>query len=208
MTVYRRTLFATTALVGALSAALPLSAAHAAPAPTRAATPAPSAAPALRAAPVRAVAPGGTGLHWLMRSGQHTLVVDVVDRTGWDWPVRAASRDWTTAHVRYRYVRSCGAGVPCVVVREGSYGPTDWSGSTDAFGGQMQTFAGTVQIRLNDTYRMSATEHRAVACHELGHALGLDHEGRASSCLESVPQAVHSDGVDRTRLEALYGHGG
>ncbi len=201
MTAPRRALIATTALVGALTATMPV----------RAATSAPSAAPAAgrsvlpaRAVPVRTAAVGGTGLHWLMRPGQRELVVDVVDRTGWAWPVRAASREWATPHVRYRYGPSCRARMPCVVVREGWYGLTDWSGVTHATPGQMQTFAGTVQVQLNDSYRMSAGEHRAVACHELGHALGLDHDSRTSSCVQSQPHATAPDSLDRARLEAMY----
>jgi len=183
VTAPRRALIATAALVGALTATMPAAAA----------TSAPSAAPAAgrsvlpaRAVPLRTAAVGGTGLHWLMRPGQRELVVDVVDRTGWAWPVRAASREWATPHVRFRY------------------GLTDWSGVTHATPGQMQTFTGTVQVQLNDSYRMSAGEHRAVACHELGHALGLDHDSRTSSCLQSQPHATAPDGLDRARLETVY----
>jgi len=135
-------------------------------------------------------------------------VVDVVDRTGWSWPVRAASGDWRTPHVHYSYVQSCRAGVPCVVVREGAYGPTNSSGLTTATAGQMQTFTGSVQIQLNDSYRMGAAERRAVSCHELGHALGLDHDSRASSCLQSIPHALHPDAADLDSLETRYRTGG
>ena len=206
-----RSLYTTTALVGALTGVLPVTVASSAPARDSAQTPGPAPAASTRTgvpAGALAVGPDGTGLHWLMRPGQHVLVVDVVDRTGWSWPVRGAGRDWTTPHVRYSYVPSCRAGMPCVVVREGAYGPTDWSGLTTATPGQMQTFAGPVRIQLNDTYPMGAAEHRAVTCHELGHALGLDHDRRASSCLQSIPHALHPDAADRGRLEARYRIGG
>jgi len=94
--------------------------------------------------------------------------------------------------------------VPCVEVHEGAYGPSGWSGLTTATSGQMQTFTGSVQIQLNDSYRMSAAERRAVTCHELGHALGLDHDPRTDSCLQSIPHALHPDATDLEGLEARY----
>ena len=249
MRLQPRRLYTTAALVGALTAVLPLTTASSAPA--REAAPTPSSATAGSSptgftapagsgfgskaagatstvasfvhwaagarvssshstsfAGVVASGPDGTGLHWLMRPGQHTLVVDVVDSTGWSWPVRAASGDWTTPHVRYSYAPSCRAGVPCVEVHEGAYGPTGWSGLTTATSGQMQTFTGSVQIQLNDSYRMSAAERRAVTCHELGHALGLDHDPRTDSCLQSIPHALHPDATDLEGLEARYRTGG
>jgi hypothetical protein len=68
----------------------------------------------------------------------------------------------------------------------------------------MQTFTGPVQIQLNDTYRMSAAEHRAVTCHELGHALGLDDDPQAGSCLQSIPHALHPDATDLDSLDGRY----
>ena len=203
MTVHLRVraLFVSLALGGALFAALPAVTASAAPSfSPRAAAPV-----GVHVAPARTAATAdGTELSWLLLPSQRTLVVDVVDKTGDAWPVQAASSGWATAHVRYAYVSSCRAGVPCVVVREGSYGRTGWNGLTTAVAGQMFTFTSPVQIQLNDSYGLSASEHRAVTCHELGHALGLDHDNRASSCLQPVAQAARPDSLDRARLEQLY----
>ncbi len=68
----------------------------------------------------------------------------------------------------------------------------------------MQTFTGPVQIQLSDSYLMSPAEHRAVTCHELGHALGLDHDTRTSSCLQSVAHALHPDATDLDSLDGRY----
>ena len=211
MTVHQRVraLFVSLALGGALCAALPAVTASAAPSfsPRAAAPVGVHVAPSRTAAAAEgtgAAAAEGTGLSWLMLPSQRTLVVDVVDKTGDAWPVQAASSGWATAHVRYAYVSSCRAGVPCVVVREGSYGRTGWNGMTTAVAGQMFTFTSPVQIQLNDSYGLSASEHRAVTCHELGHALGLDHDNRASSCLQPVAQAAGPDSLDRAQLEQLY----
>jgi hypothetical protein len=46
----------------------------------------------------------------------------------------------------------------------------------------------------------------AIACHELGHALGLDHDSRASSCLTPTIGSTTPDDQDRHDLRVRYDH--
>ena len=67
-----------------------------------------------------------------------------------------------------------------------------------------------VPRQLNDAYTADGYE-RAVACHELGHALGLDHRGSSdASCMaaqiSNAATQARPDGHDYGQLETLYGH--
>jgi hypothetical protein len=49
------------------------------------------------------------------------------------------------------------------------------------------------------------TGGRLILCHELGHALGLDHRSQSTSCMSGGPGSG-LDQHDRDELAALYGH--
>jgi len=58
---------------------------------------------------------------------------------------------------------------------------------------------------------MDASPHRfdelaAIACHELGHALGLGHTSRHTSCLTPTIHSTTPDDEDRRNLAVKYGH--
>ena len=144
-------------------------------------------------------------MHWLQHPSQPALVVDLVDETRAAWPVRAASGRWKTAHVRYTMTRACRSDRSCVIVREGVFGATGWDGLTSAIPGAMNTFTSPVIILLNDSYLLTGTIRRAVVCHELGHALGLDHNHRFTSCLQPVAREPWPDHYDLIALEHRYG---
>jgi hypothetical protein len=113
--------------------------------------------------------------HWGYR------VVYIEDHSSLVWPVHAAQYQWqwgTDVDVRYG---GCRAGAGCVRVYDGYYGAT-WAGKTP------MTYSGdrilSARIALNDSIRLDAHQHRQAACHELGHALGLEyHHRNYASCM-------------------------
>lgn len=101
------------------------------------------------------------------------------------WPVVASVTEWNRATGIDSFWKSgssaCPSGVHCVTVANGAYGATGWYGQTT----WTPNTQGPVAVKLNDSYTLTANEHRTVACHELGHALSLNHNTSTSSCLYS-----------------------
>jgi hypothetical protein len=103
------------------------------------------------------------------------------------WPVGRAATKWNeSTHVRVeRTTRACpGNGTHCVKVVSSDYGTTGWIGlTTYSWDGNRKFRDGKVDVKLNDHYVTNETMGWAVACHELGHAIGLGHNTSKSSCM-------------------------
>lgn len=130
-------------------------------------------------------------------------VVYVEDHTGTGWPVREATRVWdasTDLSVRYG---QCRAHAVCVRVYEGWYGRNGHAADTIlAPSGALRG----ATIRFNDSYRQNAHNRRQAACHEQGHALGLDHSPGNGSCMyykETADAALYPSAQDKAMINAL-----
>lgn len=130
------------------------------------------------------------------------------DYTPAAWPVRASVTEWhrSPGVDSYWTQGACpGGGRHCVPVRAANNGPNGIVGYTymevDSIGFFID---GKVRVDFNSHYS-SSDDNRGTACHELGHALGLAHNGSRSSCLYATsisgpdPRLPHSTDISVLR---------
>ncbi len=160
----------------------------------------------------------GTAREWCghrwAANGFEDPAVYMLDHTSSAWPVTAATNTWYQAQgidAYYRwYTNGCpGGGRHCVNVYNAYYGATGWAGlttwGTDSTGDYDNTT--NVTVKLNDTYGGTAANHRNVACHELGHALGLAHNTSTGSCLYYMQgTTLYPNSDDFNILPRMYGY--
>jgi hypothetical protein len=122
------------------------------------------------------------------------------------WPVSAAAERWDDDNpVDYRYTtKPCPTGSQCVTVRQAELAsPT--VGATVI--GRVGTDIRSATVTLDTTFGRtnSNARRRNVVCHELGHALGLQHRTATSSCLTSYAASQqYPDATDIKNLNIMY----
>lgn len=108
------------------------------------------------------------------------------DYTPAAWPVKASVAEWNKSPGvdSYWTTGACPTGGRhCVPVRASNSGDNGTVGYTYMEVDSAAFFIdGKVHVDFN-TYYSSSEDNRGTACHELGHALGLAHNGSTSSCL-------------------------
>jgi hypothetical protein len=169
--------------------------------------------PATAASDVAAAGPADHmidgGVHW-ERSNTATAQVYFIDHTSVRWPVSASARTWNQTDRLGTYWRSPSQGCPgsnvgCVPVTEVSLPNAGWHGSTSmAWQGDHFT---QVSIKLNTAVTTTSSQKRSVACHELGHAIGLDHQRVNDSCMtDGAVFPLYPNGHDFEKIKGLYNH--
>ena len=136
-----------------------------------------------------------------------------IDHSSSQWPVAAATYKWNQAHgidSVYRW-GTCPSirGIHCVPVNSGNYGKTGWEGHTTWYhSGSIMTSA---HIYLNTWYNGQVASYLGhasahTACHEEGHALGLNHNHFYTSCMYPDAQAGSTvpTGQDFSLLSTIY----
>lgn len=160
----------------------------------------------------------GTAAEWCghrwANNGFEDPAVYFLDHTSSAWPVTAATNTWYQAQgidAYYRwYTNGCpGGGRHCVNVYNGAYGSTGWVGLTSWPYDSTGDFDNTtnVTVKLNDSYGGTAAQHRNTTCHELGHALGLDHNASTNSCMYYARTSqLYPSSDDFRVLVLMYGY--
>jgi predicted Zn-dependent protease len=147
------------------------------------------------------------GAHWPKAGAE--IHVDVGDclRPYWRPAMRAAMVDWSRSAVVTYHLVGCNSPLREFQARTRNYGRTGWYGFVNSTWGSHFT---TVNLWLNDYYglRYSERRRRGAACHELGHALGLDHRSRSSSSCLVAPSGdrYRPDQHDFDQLRSIYRH--
>jgi hypothetical protein len=145
-----------------------------------------------KAAPVKAAGP---------------RVVYVEDHTGPAWPVDKATAQWRRAvkGVDIRYGK-CAKGAGCVKVRACTEAEMAASADGDSMAvGRTTPKPGYQDVCLgtgpDDTYEVDLG--LAIACHEIGHGLGLDHNQDKDSCMQAYIDSApsHPGKRDIARLD-------
>jgi hypothetical protein len=147
------------------------------------------------------------GLHLAALNGHAQPTIWFVDRTDASWPVTAAADEWNRSS-RLTVGRRAECPHP------GDYCPPVHQVNNSNFYGR--TFrplnADLTHIsRFNFYIELSnstpSTRRRSVACHEEGHALGLEHRQPADSCLRADNVFPNlPDAHDFNQLYSAYGH--
>lgn len=130
-----------------------------------------------------------------------TRTVYVEDTSSAAWPVGRAAATWSArTDVRLVYGR-CRDGAGCIRVRDTRWCDPDVYAETARQSRRVRV----VTFDACDAGRLSARERRSTACHELGHALGLDHRRPLGSCMaEPLEASAYPDAHDVRVLNRLY----
>lgn len=158
----------------------------------------------------------GSAWHW-SHSGLVRPTIVFVDYTGSAWPVGSAAATWNQAHgVDSLWRSSCpGGGYHCVNVSEYTNSTSPDPGCVGAYGCTFRYPANSgphwvsAFIILNDSTVFGSSQHRKSTCHELGHALSLEHQYTNGSCMTqgaSPPISLYPDQHDFDTLQAIYAH--
>jgi hypothetical protein len=166
--------------------------------------------------------------HWARTTRSFDLTVVNSTTQNWDPYVFRAISDWSQSGVLNMVEdpngstadkdrRQCRAPDGAVRICNLAYGFNGWLGiagiSIDTDGHIVRGYT-----KLNDSYFSTPTYNRAdwkqsVACQELGHNVGLDHQdedfgnGSLFSCMDyQDPPYEYPNAHDYDQLEAIYGH--
>jgi hypothetical protein len=124
------------------------------------------------------------------------------------WPVKAAAARWSKGGaVEIRYTsKGCPTNVQCVTIRQSELDdPTVGLAATKIVGSDIKASA----VTLDTTFgrKNSAARRQNVVCHEMGHALGLKHRDKTSSCMNPyVTNERYPDSTDLKTLASMYAH--
>ncbi|WP_320668691.1 matrixin family metalloprotease [Patulibacter defluvii] len=112
------------------------------------------------------------------RHGRDINFINGTSTTFWD-EVRWAQLAWHSKMDGSLRFPTTGHDASIVHAVDTSYGATGWGGYAYNAG----YHAGHGHLQLNTSYAYSSNQRRVLACHELGHFIGMAHSSNASDCM-------------------------
>lgn len=114
------------------------------------------------------------------------------------WGIRRVARYWDRHVPAIRVYTTGGCSVHpsayCITVSVQDYGETRWLAQTFPYP--------VLNIELNSHWHY---RHQAVACHEFGHALGLDHHAGTGCVVSTDAQTALPSPAEMAATQAWYG---
>ena len=173
------------------------------------------------------------GYHWARTANPFTVKLGDDVSTDWDGHLATASGDWSQSDVLDTVVvpgrtnpRYCRPTAGQDEVCNARYGNTGWLGVAQIWVNGLHITQGTV--KLNDTYFNTPTYNtyawrQFVACQEVGHTFGLDHQdtnfnnANLGSCMDytndpdgagpgTATDNEHPNTHDYVELDIIYAH--
>ena len=141
--------------------------------------------------------------------GVHTVIIEApaqafgLRKVAADYDRRLAGVDiWAKRGI------VCDPDVTCIRVTIAPFGApaTEPCGGSAVWGGCAQIGGTDPYVWLNTTYVWTRTQKRALACHELGHALGLNHHS-GPGCVSSAGTVTSPSDYEVGLLEGLFAGG-
>ncbi len=171
------------------------------------------------------------GYHWARTANPLTLKIGNNVSSVWSGVLASAVSDWSISSVLdaavvagQSNVKNCKPTAGRVEVCNSKYGKTGWLGIAQVWANGDHITQGTV--KLNDTYFATAQYNapawkQFVACQEIGHTFGLDHQDEAfdnpnlGTCMDYTSDPARNDGAgnnlhpnahDYEELATIYAH--
>ena len=141
------------------------------------------------------------GVHWAATGATNERSLRVADCVGsrWDAPLRAAITSWNASVFINLRIVGCNQPHQVKVSQQslsgtGSWTQVSWSG----------VHFTSAHVKLNKATVSGKERH--LACHELGHALGLDHRNETTSCMRTPVTSRTPDAHDYAAIRSAYSH--
>ncbi len=152
--------------------------------------------------------------HWPVGATTRAISFSIVPGTGSDFipamvsEVRAALSDWSPATAGLRFLEHEDTATAALLIRWTDTLESDRAGATDVTwdkAGRIRRVTVFLATHAPATGRPFAPEsRRAIALHELGHALGLPHSADPGDVMYPVATATALSDRDRFSLRLLY----
>jgi hypothetical protein len=128
-----------------------------------------------------------------------------VGATNWRY-VKLAGIEWArSSRIRVVFVNRCPSAYYCLKVYEVRSYRNQAGWATLNYDPKTNT-AWYGSLHLNTRYLTYAAARRKTACHELGHAFGLEHRRTGRTCMRDgfTTMYGHPDGADYANLRRIY----